>query len=230
MRKIHILLVEDETDVLIINKNFLLGKGYQISCAETLASARNIFLGTPPDLILLDVLLPDGSGYDFCSEIRKMSNVPIIFLTCMKEDGNVITGLEHGGDDYIIKPYNLEILHARILTQLRKIGRVTGDISLPPLYINLTSGDVKMNDTHISLSAKELRLLTYLVENRGQELSEEQIYDAVWNAPLDTMGNTVRMNISRIRQKLSLNEESSFELSYTSNHKYMFLRTQYICD
>jgi DNA-binding response OmpR family regulator len=181
----------------------------------------------PPDLILLDVLLPDGSGYDFCREIRKSSLIPVIFLSCMREDGNIITGLDRGGDDYIVKPYSLSVLYARILAQLRRRGAITGEISLPPLHINLTSGTVKMEEKGIELTGKEFRLLVYLVENRGQELSQSQIYEAVWNCSSDAMGNTVRMHISRLRKKLKLDEGSSFELSCTSGKKYIFLRTVY---
>ncbi len=227
MKKTRILLVEDETDVLQVNQSYLAQHGYEVFCAETLREARNLLWEYPPDLILLDVLLPDGSGYNFCQEIRKTSLVPVIFLTCMGNDSNVVTGLDRGGDDYIVKPYSLSILQARITAQLRRRGVATGEIFLPPLYINLTAGTVKLYEEEINLTRKEFQLLLYMIENRGQEMSQSQIYEAVWNAPVETMGNTVRMHISRLRQKLKLDDDSAFELSPTNSQGYIFLRTYY---
>ncbi|ADY55423.1 two component transcriptional regulator, winged helix family [Syntrophobotulus glycolicus DSM 8271] len=226
MKKTRILLVEDETDVLQVNRAFLEEQGYEVCCAETLREARNCLWESPPDLVLLDVLLPDGSGYDFCREIREISLVPVIFLTCMGGDGHIVTGLDRGGDDYIIKPYSFSVLQARVAAQLRRRGTVTGEISLPPLQINLTSGLVRLNGETIDLTRKEFLLLLYLVENRGQELSQAGIYEAVWSAPPETMGNTVRMHVSRLRQKLRLDEGSAFELS-AAGQNYIFLRTVY---
>jgi len=225
MKKTRILLVEDETDVLQVNKVFLEEQGYEVFGAETLREARNRLWEYPPDLILLDVLLPDGSGYDFCREIRQISLAPVIFLTCLGEDGDIVTGLKKGGDDYIVKPYNLSVLHARITAQLRRRGATT-EISLPPLHINLTTGTAKLEGEEIDLTRKEFQLLVYLIENRGLELSQSQIYEGIWNAPPETMGNTVRMHISRLRQKLRLNDGSAFELS-ASGQNYIFLRTVY---
>lgn len=227
MKKARILLVEDETEVLAANRDYFEEKGYEVSCAETLHEARNRFWEYPPDVILLDVLLPDGSGYDFCREVRKKSSVPIIFLTCMCEDGSIVTGLELGGDDYIVKPYSLSVLHARVTAQLRRRGAGTGEIILPPLYINLTSGVVKLENETVELGRKEFQLLVYFAENRGQELAQSQIYEAVWNAPAESMGNTVRMNVSRLRQKLRINDGSAFELSATPNQGYIFMRVLY---
>lgn len=227
MRKTRILVVEDETDLLQVSRNFLTGQGYEVFGAESLGEARRLLWEYPPDLVLLDVLLPDGSGYDFCREIRQTALTPVIFLTCLGADENVVTGLEGGGDDYIVKPYPLAVLQARIAAALRRRGAASGEISLPPLHINLTAGTVKLAGEEIVLTRREFQLLVYLVENRGLELSQSQIYAAVWNAPPETMGNTVRMHISRLRQKLRLDEGSSFELSSTSAQGYIFLRTVY---
>lgn len=227
MKKIKILLVEDEPKVLQINKEYLTEKGYEVLCAETIRDARSILWESPPDLVLLDVMLPDGSGYDLCKEIRQMSSAPVIYLTCMGEDNSIVTGLNQGGDDYIVKPYNLNVLYARITALLRRQGYATGEIALPPLYMNLSAGTVKLDNQEIALTRKEFQILVYLVENRGKELSQEQIYEAVWCAPKDTMGNTIRVHISHLRQKLNLNETSSFDLSITANQNYLFLRTVY---
>jgi DNA-binding response OmpR family regulator len=225
MKKPRIMLVEDETDVMRANREYLEEQGYEVLCAETLQEARVCLWETPADLILLDVLLPDGSGYDFCREVRKTSAASVIYLTCMGEDDHIVTGLAEGGDDYIIKPYSLNVLGARIAAQLRRRGSAAGEIVLPPLCINLSAGTVKLNGADIPLTRKEFQLLVYLAENRGQELSQGQIYAAVWGGAPETMGNTVRVHISRLRQKLGLDDGSAFELSPTANQGYVFLRT-----
>lgn len=226
-RKVRILLVEDESDVLRVNEQFLLNKGYEVYCADTLHKARNLIWEYPPDLVVLDVLLPDGSGFELCEYIRKGSAAPVIFLTCMGHTENIVNGLSLGGDDYIVKPYSFEVLEARIAAQLRRRGIGSGLLDLPPLSVNLTSGTVRLNGEEILLTRKEFQLLIYLMENRGQELSQAQIFQAVWEATPNTMGNTVKMTISRLRQKLRLEESGCFELSTTTNQGYMFLRTGY---
>lgn len=226
-KKVRILMIEDETDILCINKKYLLEEGYEVHCAESLLEGRNILWEFPPDLILLDVMLPDGSGFDFCKEIRKYTSVPIIFLTAMGEEQNIVGGLTSGGDDYVTKPYSPAILLARITAQLRRHGIHTGVIELPPLYIDVAAGKVILNDEKLELTRKEFHLLVYLAERRGQELSPQQIYRDVWGGTSDTMGSTVRVNISRLRQKLCLSENSCFELSTTTEQNYLFLRVRY---
>lgn len=224
----RILLVEDNSDVCAVNAAFLRGKGcYTVQCAETLAEARALLWEQPFDLIVLDVLLPDGSGLDFCREVREVSSAPVLFLSCLSEDGQVASGLLGGGDDYMVKPYSLDVLGARVAALLRRSGVITGRIELPPLTIDLSSGTATLDGEPLLLTRKEFLLLMYLVENRGQALSQEEIFSAVWNAPPETCGNTVKVNISRLRSKLQLNEASAFELASVPGRGYMFLRVRY---
>lgn len=226
-KKAKVLLVEDEVDVQRANRQYLAEQGYEVYCAETLKNARAILWEYSPDLILLDVMLPDGSGFDLCREIREYSTVPIIFLTAMGEDGNVVGGFSLGGDDYIVKPYSMEIMGARVAAQLRRHGAGSGIIELPPLRIDLASGDAWLDGKPLKLSPKELQLLAYLVEYRGRTLNQAQIYQDVWSAPPETMGNVVKLNMSRLRRKLNLDgEDSCFEL-ISSRQGYRFLRVRY---
>ncbi|MDR1530878.1 MAG: response regulator transcription factor [Clostridiales bacterium] len=142
-RNFRILMVDDDAEVLRANEQYLTETGYEVCCAQTLESARRK-LHVPPDLILLDVRLPDGSGYDFCRDVRKVSNVPIIFLTALGGDGDIIGGLSLGGDDYIVKPCGMGVLGARIAACLRRRGLDGGRIDLPPLHIDIISGAVRM--------------------------------------------------------------------------------------
>lgn len=225
--KQRILLVEDETDVQQANKQYLISQGYDVVCADTLQGARTILWELPPNLILLDVMLPDGSGLDLCREIREYSAVPIIFLSAMGEDGNVVGGLASGADDYIVKPYNMEVMGARVAAHLRRHGGSNGIIELPPLRIDLVSGNVWLNNEAIHMTPKQMKLLAYLVENRGHVLSQTRIYQDVWNASPDTMGNIVRMNISRLRKKLDLDNADSYFDIVSNHHGYRFLRIKY---
>ena len=227
MQRAKLLLVEDESDVLRVNAHYLKQLGYDVRCAGTLDEARNFIWELPPDLIVLDVLMPDGNGFDFCKSIREITSASIIFLTCLDDDRSVVAGLSGGGDDYIVKPYSLEVLGARIDAQLRRIDSRHGRIELPPLRLNLSAGSVEMEGEEIILSRKEFHLLVYFVENRGKVLTQEQLYAAVWEAPLETMGNTVKVTISRLRQKLKLGEASCFELSSVPSGGYLFLRVRY---
>ncbi len=142
MKKVKILMVEDESDVLHINREYFEGKGYEVICASTLNQAGFLLEEHNPDLILLDVMMPDGSGFDFCRKVRQKTNAPIIFLTCRGENESVVNGLLQGGDDYVTKPYDLNVLNARVAAQLRRAGVMTaGRIELPPLTIDFLSGE-----------------------------------------------------------------------------------------
>lgn len=226
-KKKRILLVEDETDVLRANEQYLARLGFEVHCAECLQTARAILWEYPPDLILLDVMLPDGSGFDWCREIRKSSSVPIIFLTALGEDGNVVGGLSLGGDDYIVKPYNMEIMGARVMARLRRDGTNAGTVELPPLFIDVASGLVRLEEIEVVLPRKECQLLIFFAEHQGIELDQQRIYEAIWGDAPETMGTLVRKNVSSLRKKLPLDGSGYFELANTPSKNYLFLRVKY---
>ena len=116
----HILLVEDDTDIMRINREFLEHEGYTVHCADSVQAASFQLEESIPDLVLLDVMLPDGNGMDFCRLLREKTQAPVIFLTARDESDSVIMGFRNGGDDYITKPYDLNVLKARIEAQLRR--------------------------------------------------------------------------------------------------------------
>lgn len=116
----HILLVEDDSDIMSINRSFLENEGYTVHCADSVQTAAFKLEECVPDLVLLDVMLPDGDGMDFCKILRQKTNAPVIFLTARDENDDVIMGFRSGGDDYITKPYDLNVLKARIEAQLRR--------------------------------------------------------------------------------------------------------------
>jgi DNA-binding response OmpR family regulator len=222
-----ILLVEDETAVLALNRRHLEAAGYRVLTARTIKEARAAVWERPPDLMILDVLLPDGSGYDFCVEFRKTSTAPVLFLTCMGQDVNIIQGLGSGGDDYLAKPYSMEVLLARVAAILRRSGHHGGVIELPPLSIDLQTGRVLLSGELIPLSPKETQLLAFLTIHAGREFSAGELYRAVWGEDGGISVGTVKAHISKLRAKLHLDEGSPFELSLTPEKKYLFLKVRF---
>lgn len=228
MKKIKLLLIEDEADVLDINREYFEGKGYEVFCAITLAQARFQLEESSPDLILLDVMMPDGNGFDFCAEIRNKTSAPIIILSCMDENESIIKGLSQGGDDYVTKPYDLNILSARIAAHLRRSGNMTaGVIELPPLRIDFLSGEAVLDGKHIPLTLKELQLLGCFALFVGRRLTLDEIYCRAWGEPSLGTSGTIKAHVSNLRKKLNLDEDGWFELSSPSKNEYIFSKIRY---
>ncbi len=228
MRKVRILFVEDETDILALNARHFAAQGYDVQTAKTLAEARAVVWENPPDLIVLDVQLPDGTGFDFCAEMRKITTAPVIYLTCAAGEDNEIKGLSLGGDDYITKPYSLDVLSARVKTMLRRSGfGSVGRIELPPLVIDVRLGRATLSGEELNLAPKELHLLAFLADNVGRAFSPDELYAIVWGDAGGTPVNTVKMHVSNIRRKLKLDDSSAFELSITPEKRYRFQKVRF---
>ena len=228
MKKAKLLLIEDEADVLEINREYFEGKGYETICAATLVQARFQLEEHAPDLILLDVMMPDGSGFDFCTELRQKTNAPIIFLTCRNENESMVNGFLQGGDDYVTKPYDLNVLSARVAAQLRRNGfRSAGIIELPPLTVDFLAGEAVLEGQHIPLTLKELQLLGCFALFAGQRLSAEEIYSRAWGEPSPGAVGTVKTHVANLRKKLRLDEGGWFELSSAGKSEYIFSKIRY---
>lgn len=228
MRKPKILMIEDETDVYLTNKEHFESKGYEVSYADTFANARFQLEEHAPDIILLDVLLPDGNGFDLCREIRGKSNVPIIYLTCRDENESIVKGLLEGGDDYVTKPYDLNVLEARVAAQLRRAGTLSaGRIELPPLMIDLLSGETILSGESIHLTQKELQLLACFALNAGRRLCCEQICRQAWGSNDASSKQSIAVHVTGLRKKLRLGDDSFFELRSTGKEEYLFSKIRY---
>jgi DNA-binding response OmpR family regulator len=200
-----ILLVEDE-ESLNRGISFKLEKeGMLVFSAKSLMEARKIFNSMSIDLVILDIGLPDGSGLDFCREIRKNSDVFIIFLTACDEEVDIVTGLDMGADDYITKPFSFMVLMSKVNAFLRRSSEnkspekiISGDISFCPQEMK-----VLKKGKEIILSKKELQLLKYLMVNGGQIIKREQLLNELWDLDGDFVdSNTVAVNIRRLREKI----------------------------
>lgn len=206
-----ILLIDDEPGLLKMLKITLQRERYKnIACAKTATHAMNLIKENKYDLIILDVMLPDFSGFDLCTEIRKITYTPIIFLSACDSDYNKLTGLAIGGDDYITKPFNpLEVV-ARVKTILRRqqyavsqASRQQSQIfSFGNFSLNLSEAMLTVNDKLVDCTAKEFDLLCYFCKNPNRVFTSAQLYEAVWGSPGFGEEKTVTMHISKLRKKL----------------------------
>ncbi len=202
----RLLLVEDDEPLSLGIEFTLKDEGYEVFRASTAAQGREWFLKEQFDLIILDVNLPDGNGYDICKEIREKSDVPIIFLTALDEEVNVVLGLEIGGDDYITKPFRVRELLSRIKALLRRNSKntpagnllISGDITL-----DVSRALVKKNDKDIILTAQEYKLLLIFMSNANTLMKRDQILsELLEGAEAFFDENTLSVYIKRIREKI----------------------------
>ena len=205
----NILLLEDDLS-LINGLSFALRKqGYGLEVARTIKEADTVWAEGKYDLLILDVSLPDGSGFEICEKVRQTSKVPIIFLTASDEEVNIIMGLDMGGDDYITKPFKLGVLLSRINALLRRAGdfsQTETEIYSNGLKAVLTQGKVYKNGELLDLTAGEYKLLCLFMQNPGTVLSKEQILENLWDNEGNYIdNNTLNVYIRRLRTKVEDN-------------------------
>ena len=229
----NILLVEDDKDIQMINKKMLERQGiYTVRLAFNLAEARKLINEESPDIIVLDIMLPDGSGFDFLKELRvvngKWSNIPVLLLTALSEFDNVVKGLKEGGDDYLAKPYNNKIFLARIESLLRRAERVPKILSKGSLTLDVISGRAFIftggengQKQDLLLTQKEFACLLLFVQNEDILMSHHFIYESVWKQPLHNNIDTLKKTISNLRKKI---EESDHTINVSRNEGYIFER------
>ena len=205
----RIFFVEDDLS-LINGLSFAIKKqGYEIDVARTSLEAEQLWMNGKYDLVILDVSLPDGSGYDICKKIRKVSKVPIMFLTAADEETDIIMGLDIGGDDYITKPFKLAVFLSRVTALLRRsenFNQMETELSSNGITIQRLKGEVYKNGKQIDLTASEYKLLCLFMENPDMILSPEQILSRLWDCDekyIDT--NTLTVYIRRLRKKIEDN-------------------------
>jgi DNA-binding response OmpR family regulator len=211
LRRNRILVVEDDPAVAQSLKVGLQRDGFAVTWKASGVEALAYSCDHQPDLILLDVRLPDRSGFDVCREMRRLGlRQPIVILTVRGEETDKVLGLEVGADDYVTKPYNLRELQARIRAQLRRayghLAATEADlIYTGDLVIDRGRAQVRRGSQLLNLTPTELRLLVYLAQNPGQALSRAQILDAVWGYDADVESErVVNVHIRRLREKVEL--------------------------
>ena len=202
-----ILVVEDEESVLDPLELLLTKEGFSIITARDGKEALEKFVQTSPDLILLDLMLPEISGTEVCRQIRIKSSVPIIMLTAKDTEVDKVVGLELGADDYIVKPYSKAELVARIKAVLRRQSSESkpndlGVISAGPVNIDIDRHLVTINGSTIALPLKEFELLEFLVRNSGRVLTRTQLIDRVWGSDYFGDTKTLDVHVKRLRAKI----------------------------
>lgn len=201
----NIFLLEDDEAIGIGLVYSLQNEGYTVTHAKTVKEATKIIAEKTFSLYLLDLTLPDGSGYDVCKQIKEMGDLPVIFLTAYDDEVNVVMGFDIGADDYISKPFRLKELTARIKSVLRRYNKETADgiIKIKDITINTTSAKVSKAGEEIILTAMEYRLLLILLNNRGRILSRTQLLENIWDIDGDFVeDNTLTVYIKRLRDKI----------------------------
>ncbi|MDN9380904.1 response regulator transcription factor [Clostridioides difficile] len=216
----RVLIIDDEVEILKLLETVLKKEGLSnIYTAKTRKEGLEVFKNINPDLIILDIMLPDGEGYDICKEIRKTSNSPIIFLSAKTEELDKLLGLAIGGDDYVTKPFSPKEVAFRVKAHLRRLSYFSDSqnentdsdnneektISFGPYILNESRAELIKAGKSIGLSAKELKILSLFANNQNQIISKEKLWDKVWGEDYVGFDNTIMVHIRKIREKLEDN-------------------------
>ncbi|MFD9628133.1 response regulator transcription factor [Peribacillus muralis] len=203
-----ILVIDDEEDLARLMETVLHKEGISnIVTAGTIADGWAKFQEFHPSLVLLDIMLPDGEGFDLCKQIREVSNVPILFLSAKDEEIDKLLGLAIGGDDYITKPFSPKEVAYRVKAQLRRAGfseekHVPKNLLIGPFELSANETELKKGGKSIQLTAKEIGLMSCFMNHPNQILSKETLFEHVWGDEFFGSDNTVMVHIRRLREKI----------------------------
>ncbi|MCI8556927.1 MAG: response regulator transcription factor [Lachnospiraceae bacterium] len=197
--------IEDDPSIAQAVKEYLGQKGFQVTIYTTLAKARQALNAHVPALVLLDWNMPDGRGDSLCQWIRSnWKELPVIFLTVRDDSHDIVSGFQNGADDYVVKPFELEVLYSRILALLRRTGNVSKQyLSCDGISIDRNRRAVFCGSEEIGLSGAEYQLLLYLLQNKGKTVTREKILEQVWDVNENYVNNnTLTVTMKRLRDKL----------------------------
>jgi len=199
-----IIIIEDTQTIREELKTFLTRYDYEVLAPSNFENIVDYTLKEEPDLLLLDINLPIFDGYHICREIRKSSNMPIIVVTSRDSEMDELMSMNLGADDFITKPYNTQILLARIASILRRVdGSNTQDtISYNDLKLNLANGSITYKGKTTELTKNELKILSCLIKNKGKIVSRDDLMDFMWNSDIFVDDNNLSVNVTRLRKKL----------------------------
>ena len=209
MSMLKILLVDDDPNIRQLVNLYLEKEGFEVDMATRGDEALRMFREYPPNLMLLDVMLPGMDGWQVCREVRKTSNIPIIMLTAKDETFDKVLGLELGADDYVVKPFEMKELVARIKAVSRRFQAADApdkELVFPGLTININQYTVKFMGKDLDMPPKELELLYFLASHPGQVFKREQLLEQVWGYDYFGDSRTVDVHVKRLREKLSEGE------------------------
>ena len=200
-----ILLVEDDRVISDKIKEHLERWGYEVKCVIDFTGVMTDFLQFEPQLVLMDIGLPFYNGYHWCMQIRNLSKVPIIFLSSASDQMNIVMAMNMGADDFITKPFELEILQAKIAAMLRRtydFNAETGLLVHKGAVLNVMNAELRVNGEKVELTKNEFRILQHLFEHKGQVVSREALMKRLWDNACFIDDNTLTVNMTRLRKKL----------------------------
>lgn len=203
MSKNLILFIEDDPDIASANRIMLELEGYSVIEARTLKKGKELVENASPDLVVMDIMLPDGNSLDYCRELRGKSGVRILFLSALGTKEDIVEGLRAGGDDYLAKPYIMDELILRIQSLMRRGNMEQEEMNPKGLTFNSLSNQAFYDGKDLMLKPKEYAVLELLNKNRDYYLSAEEIYSAVWNIDGGDDLSTVHNHIYSLRKKLT---------------------------
>ncbi len=225
MNKLKILVVDDDPNILQLITLYLTREGFDVVQAKQGDEALRLFKSAPPNLMLLDIMLPVMDGWQVCREVRKVSNIPIIMLTAKDETFDKVLGLELGADDYIVKPFDTKELVARIKAVLRRFQAVDTpdkELSFPGLTINISQYTAAYLGRQMEMPPKELELLHFLASHPNVVFTREQLLEQVWGYDFFGDSRTVDVHIKRLRDKLVGGEEMGWTIKTVWGVGYKF--------
>ena len=202
----NILIVEDDRTIAGAMKKHIDAWGFNARCAEDFRNIMEEFADFNPQLVLLDISLPFFNGYHWCSEMRRVSKVPIVFISSASDNMNIVMAMNMGGDDFIAKPFDLDVLTAKVQAILRRtydFAGQTGIIEHRGAILNTQDASITYQGRTIDLSKNEYRILLTLLDNKGKVVSRETLMERLWSTDSFVDENTLTVNITRLRRKLA---------------------------
>lgn len=201
----RILLIEDDEVIAGAVSRHLTNWGYEVKTAEDFQDVLHTFAEFQPQLVLMDISLPFYNGFHWCSEIRRLSKVPILFLSSASDNMSIVMAVNMGGDDFVSKPFDMNVLTAKIQALLRRTYDFAGTSALMEhkgAILNISDATLTYNDRRIELTKNEFRILQMLLENKGKIVSRDAIMTRLWENDDYVDENTLTVNITRLRRKL----------------------------
>jgi two-component system response regulator RegX3 len=222
----RVLVIEDEESFRDALKFMLSREGFDVTLASNGAEGMKLFDSMNPDLVLLDLMLPEVSGTEVCKYIRSKSNTPVIMLTAKDTEIDKVVGLELGADDYVTKPFSTRELLARIKAVLRRGGEIEvdmgGAVEVGPIRMDVERHVLSVNGEAVSMPLKEFELLEFLMRNSGRVLTRGQLMDRVWGSDYVGDGKTLDVHVKRIRSKIEPDPANPVYLTTVRGLGYRF--------
>lgn len=200
-----LLIVEDDAVIAETIKQHMESWGYDVVCVQDFQDVLQTFITQNPQLVLMDISLPFYNGYHWCDEIRKISKVPIIFVSSASDNMNIVMAVNMGGDDFVAKPFDLNVLQAKVQALLRRTYDFAGDNQLlehKGMIFDAGKGLVSYENARVELTKNEMRILRILLEQKGRIVTRDKLMERLWESDNFIDDNTLTVNVARLRKKL----------------------------